>query len=233
MMFLAKRYETETGREVQPGSFIFEFPNALSEQACADMVNQFEAHPEEQNDGVVGSGLKWPELKRSTDLYIQQQEHWKWADELLFNSLHKAMREITDKFPLIKEDPLQDVGYQLQRTLPGEYYHWHKDLNKHSRRRVLVAIWYLNTVARRAGGCTEFKHQGVKVRPEAGKLILFPPYWTHIHRGQVLKFGTKYLATTWITYKNAYDEHMTYDEDQFPTNDNGVPEYHGDVPLPD
>ena len=47
--------------------------------------------------------------------------------------------------------------------------------------RQLVAMWYLNNVAG-PGGETEFDLQQVSVKPKEGKLVLFPPFWTHIHR---------------------------------------------------
>jgi hypothetical protein len=62
-----------------------------------------------------------------------------------------------------------------------------------------VAIWYLNDVPG-PGGETEFPLQGVSVRPEEGKLVLFPPFWTHVHRGVTLQQGVKYIATTWICF---------------------------------
>jgi hypothetical protein len=37
-------------------------------------------------------------------------------------------------------------------------------------------------------------------RPAQGKLILFPPFWTHVHRGVTLARGVKYIATTWICF---------------------------------
>ena len=49
-------------------------------------------------------------------------------------------------------------------------------------------------------GETEFRHQAVKVTPEEGKLLLFPPFWTHEHRGVVLERGVKYIATTWVVF---------------------------------
>jgi len=46
----------------------------------------------------------------------------------------------------------------------------------------------------------EFLFQEVTVQPEQGKLVLFPPFWTHEHRGQVLEQGVKYIATTWVVF---------------------------------
>lgn len=50
------------------------------------------------------------------------------------------------------------------------------------------------------GGETQFRYQEVTVAPRAGKLILFPPFWTHEHRGVTLQRGVKYLATTWVVF---------------------------------
>ena len=102
-------------------------------------------------------------------------------------------------FPFFK-GPFKDMGYAIQRTNAGEYYHWHIDGGSHSfSHRQLVAIWYLNDVDG-LGGETEFLHQHVTITPEEGKLILFPPFWTHEHRGVALERGVKYLATTWVVF---------------------------------
>ena len=90
--------------------------------------------------------------------------------------------------------------YEVERTLPGEYYHWHVDAGPGGfSERPLVAIWYLNDVPG-PGGETEFPLQEVTIRPAQGKLILFPPFWTHVHRGVTLEKGVKYIATTWICF---------------------------------
>jgi len=94
----------------------------------------------------------------------------------------------------------KDYGYAIQKTEPGEYFHWHVDSGSHSfADRQLVAIWYLNDVTG-PGGSTEFLHQSLNVIPETGKLLVFPPFWTHEHRGVTLQQGVKYIATTWVMF---------------------------------
>ncbi|MCU0767784.1 MAG: 2OG-Fe(II) oxygenase [Gammaproteobacteria bacterium] len=63
----------------------------------------------------------------------------------------------------------------------------------------LRELWYLNDVPG-PGGETEFLYQDVKVRPERGKLVLFPPFWTHEHRAAPVRSGAKYIATTWVVF---------------------------------
>jgi hypothetical protein len=92
------------------------------------------------------------------------------------------------------------MGYSVQRTNPGEYHHWHIDGGSHEfSRRQLVATWYLNNLAG-SGGETEFRYQEIRVKPAVGKLILFPPFWTHEHRGQTLEGGSKYITTPWVVF---------------------------------
>ncbi len=191
--------------EVASNSFIFEWHNCLDKDFCDRMIKQFENSEDEHHKGVVSFGIERPELKRSTDLYLRGEPQWEWADKVLYEKINEAVAELGREFYLFSEDALEDTGYQIQRTVPGQFYHWHKDLNRFSRKRVLVFIWYLNDLPPGVGGTTDFKFQNVSVQPETGKLVVFPPYWTHLHRNAVLKSGVKYIVTGWISYIGAID----------------------------
>ena len=187
-------------REVKPLSFIFEKPLALSPALCDDMIRRFEAAEEEHYEGRIGQLIyKDQSIKKSTDLVVSGKPHWKDIDRALFGSLAGALREFRERFPYFK-GPFKDMGYAIQRTNPGEYYHWHIDGGSHEfSQRQLVAVWYLNDVPG-PGGETQFLYQDVRIQPEQGKLLLFPPFWTHEHRGEVLQQGVKYIATTWVVF---------------------------------
>ena len=171
-------------REVKKGSFIFEKNNALPDFLCRDMIERFEASSEDQSSGHVGSNMaENNQLKKTTDIYISNKQHWKDVDNNLFRSFAMALKEFQQQYPYFGEmSRFQDMGYNLQRYQPGEYYHWHVDADSPPLApRQLVALWYLNDVTE-SGGETEFMYQGVKVTPQEGKLVLFPPFWTHEHR---------------------------------------------------
>ncbi len=189
-----------TIKEVKPHTFIFEKHNALPDFLCQDMIKRFEAHEAEQYPGRIGQTVHEDQgVKRSTDLVVSGKEHWKDVDNNLFRSLGLALKEFRETYPYFK-GPFKDMGYAIQRTNPGEYYHWHIDGGSHEfSQRQLVAVWYLNDVPG-PGGETEFLFQDIKIRPEQGKLILFPPFWTHEHRGVTLEKGVKYIATTWVVF---------------------------------
>lgn len=186
--------------ELLPNSHIYILQNALSEAFCASLIERFEAAGDEQYPGRVGQdATEMPDIKRSTDLVISGKDHWKDADRTLFRSLAGVMKTLQSKHAFFR-GRFKDYGYALQRTSPGEYFHWHVDGGSHDfADRQLVAVWYLNDVAG-PGGETEFRHQQVKVKPETGKLLIFPPFWTHEHRGVTLEAGVKYIATTWVQF---------------------------------
>ena len=186
--------------EVRPDTFIYEVRGALSPAFCSDVISRFEAQPARQRPGRIGqTGAEDAGVKKTTDLTVSDKPDWKDVDQGLFRSLAAAMGAVRERFPFFR-GPFKDMGYGVQRYQPGEYYHWHIDGGSHEfSYRQLVALWYLNDVPG-PGGETEFRLQRVKVRPEEGKLVLFPPFWTHEHRSVPLQQGVKYIATTWVVF---------------------------------
>lgn len=186
--------------EVRPQSFIYEVHHALSQKICDGIVERFEAAGEHHYQGRIGQAqTEDRSVKKSTDMTVSDKADWKDVDSIFFRSLGAALNQVRDRFPFFK-GRFKDMGYAIQRTDPGGYYHWHIDGGSHEfAYRQLVAVWYLNDVGG-PGGETEFLFQQVKVKPEAGKLVLFPPFWTHEHRGVTLEQGVKYIATTWVVF---------------------------------
>jgi len=187
-------------REAGPGTFIFEVDDALSPDLCRRIVERFEASEAHHYEGRIGqTQIKARDVKKSTDMTVSDKPEWKDVDKIFFRSLAAALKPVRERFPFFR-GPFKDMGYAIQRTSPGGFYHWHIDGGSHEfSYRQLVAVWYLNDVAG-PGGETEFLYQKLKIRPEAGKLLLFPPFWTHEHRGVTLEQGVKYIATTWVVF---------------------------------
>jgi hypothetical protein len=184
-------------KEVSPGSFIYEHEGALSLETCAEIIRLFEENPEDQGEGVTARGVNL-DLKISTDIKIHDQPHWAEIDRQLYLSTSKLLAA----FPhteWMHTDGLSDAGYQIQRTNPGGFYGKHYDAQGKGgvALRQLVVLWYLNDDHR--GGHTAFPRHGVDISPKAGKALLFPPYWTHMHEGLPVHKGSKYIATTWVS----------------------------------
>ena len=59
-------------------------------------------------------------------------------------------------------------------------------------------IWYLNDVE--TGGETNFPQLETSVRPQAGRLLVFPPYWMYQHEGLPPVSGDKYIVSSYLLF---------------------------------
>lgn len=107
-----------------------------------------------------------------------------------------GLGEYMEKYEILKTRGYEHKFCKIQRTKPSEGFHtWHYDAGTVSPHRQLVTLLYLNGDF--DGGETEFLYQNVRIKPQAGKFIIFPPFWTHTHRGNPPIGGTKYIVTSW------------------------------------
>ena len=115
-------------REVKPLSFIYEKERALPADVCAEAIRRFEARADQQVAGRIGpAAAEAPQVKRSTDLRISGREDWRDLDRILSQQLVSSFNAFALEFPFFAANKFKDIGYNLQRTLPGEDYHWHVD----------------------------------------------------------------------------------------------------------
>lgn len=182
--------------------------NALSASFCKKTIKKFEERVEDQKHGIVGGGYV-PSIKRSTDLHISGNDAWTIEDKVFYESLNKhydIYRKHVNHSGLYEEmgRNCNDVGYQLQKTVPGEYYHWHHDSipewniqTETLSNRIVTFIWYLNDVTDDNGGYTEFI-DGTRIQPKQGKMLFFPSTWNYVHRGVSPVDEIKYICTGWM-----------------------------------
>lgn len=72
-----------------------------------------------------------------------------------------------------------------------------------SAKRFLVYILYLNDVE--TGGHTYFPKCDISVKPRAGRLLMFPPFWTNPHAGLKPASGPKYVMMSYLHYGDTED----------------------------
>ena len=88
---------------------------------------------------------------------------------------------------------------KVQKTLPTEGYHiWHIEHSSQTNTpyRAFVFSIYLNDVEE--GGETEFLHFSKRVKPKAGRIVIWPAGFPYLHRGNPPLSGEKYLLTSWM-----------------------------------
>lgn len=88
-----------------------------------------------------------------------------------------------------------EEGYNLLKYSGGQEYKCHFD-GPTGRGRHLSVLLYLNDNFE--GGELEFPFHKVKIKPQAGMLLLFPSNYAYAHIAHPVTQGTKYAIVTWL-----------------------------------
>jgi len=181
--------------------FIYECDDVFPVDFCNRVIDKFE----KSNLKFIGkTGIGFDSKKKSTDLRIYDEPEWVEEEKYFQVMIRKAMKKY-ETFIFKMGSPVMEISKcvmaahihppQIQRTKPGQYYHWHHDQNPEEPIwQKFTYIIYLNDVEEDSGGTTEFSC-GKIIQPKAGKIIFFPCTWTYYHRGKTLEKGVKYIAT--------------------------------------
>lgn len=188
-------------------NYCFINKNSISKEICNEIIQLFE-NSKHKHDGATAGGVN-KNVKDTTDLVIDKNDsEWKEIYTLLENELQRNTRRYVEKANNNNKDlkefkrfqaSLSFETIQVQKYVKntGKYIYHEDGRIYENRARKITFLWYLNDIT--DGGETEF--QDFKVRPEAGKLILFPALWTYPHRGNVPISDDKYIMTGWLDEK--------------------------------
>jgi hypothetical protein len=183
---------------------ILEFPGAVSAEICEQIIACFERDPARKTSGVVVDGVAAIHENRSGTMAAvnRQSQDWEAAFMAVVPMLRATMDAYIAKNPglaaLVEWEGVECTLPMVERVDPGQGFGWHYDNLAEASGRVLAGLLYLRTITR--GGETEFALDNRRVRSEAGKIVLFPPYWTHLHRGVTPVAETKYVMSYFWTY---------------------------------
>jgi predicted 2-oxoglutarate/Fe(II)-dependent dioxygenase YbiX len=98
-------------------------------------------------------------------------------------------------------EPLYHEPYAILRYKQSQEYKVHYDSST-TMGRCLSALVYLNSDYE--GGDLEFPNFGLRIKPQAGMLILFPSNFAYAHASTPVLKGTKYALVTWIKDREIY-----------------------------
>jgi hypothetical protein len=199
--------------------FLYEEPKSLSNTLCNEIIKLFH-ESKSKYKGITRGGLN-NAIKDTTDLVIPRNgdegdeniheiDTWKRIERLLIKELNHNLRKYFTKCTIIlKERTGENImhndekhaisNFQIQKynKNEGKYiYHDDSEINYDNRMtRKLTFIWYLNDVEE--GGETEIVGI-IKVKPQIGKLFIFPATWTYLHSGKMPISHDKYIITGWV-----------------------------------
>lgn len=200
--------------------YIHEERNVLSKTFCRELIDKFESDSRKEV-GVIGiDRVVDTTFKKCTDLFIGDITNWDVESKLLNDAYHTAFRNYQNNLKLNVFG--EDKVHILRKVFPhpnvirtnflmGRYgvdghFFWHTDnTNDHNIERICNCIIYLNDHE----ACTEFLN-GKKIKPEAGKIVIFPTTWVHTHRGQTVEKGFKYIITCFIVHEKVSRQSLPF-----------------------
>lgn len=187
------------------GVFSLEFCNSLIAYCSSNM-----------SKSKVGRTMGGVDIrtKVSTDWHIEQipqseepTNEEQEFDRHIYPRLWEIINLYKETFPtLCQPDSFPycmtaDTGYQVQKYSQNVgFYNPHTDGSPwvaSASHRTLGVIIYLNTVE--SGGGTHFPFHQQVINAVAGRVALFPAYWTHPHEGLMPLSSDKWIVSTFVT----------------------------------
>lgn len=147
---------------------------------------------------TIGSGVH---QDKRTNFMLGVSYFGDIADNTACQTIHNQFKLLIDAacIPYCKEfgidESLAHEPYSMLKYTHGKEYKAHYDGNVRSG-RTLSVIAYLNDDYE--GGELEFPHHGVKIKPQAGMLVVFPSNFAYSHIAHPVTSGTKYAIVTWL-----------------------------------
>ena len=193
-------------------NFISIYDNALTPPECKFIRDYHDSDDYllsiRQEGKTLGDTVQ-KHWKDSHDRYMAMYIDGAYQNNGVNNIIAKSIKEHIEKYKeenpelnLLNKWVIRD-NYNLQKYSPGGGYHILHCENYNTgnhRTNILAWMYYLNTV--REGGGTYFSNFDLTVNAEEGRLVIWPAYWTHFHKGIVSKTYDKYIATGWFCLHN-------------------------------
>lgn len=185
-------------------SYVKVYDDVLSSELCKNIIKKFESHPKQQVTTYLENHRSFTEININQNIVS-----WKKELDILFDTMQKYLIRYKQDVGVDDRAWPEQMGYEqlrMKRYLPNgkDDFKFHVDVQDHaSARRFLVYFWYLNDVAE--GGETAFQlnrnvEPKIKVQPKAGRLLMFPPLWTHPHIGMMPISNAKYIIGGYLHY---------------------------------
>jgi hypothetical protein len=190
--------------KVTHNQFIGIYENILSKDTCKNVIELFEDDLKNKVDMSGDQQFSKDKMERHdlSKLYLSNQLDNKIV-EAVNQALEKSIILYSDVFWIVRQLQATSTEIKVQKTPPrGGYHVWHcEQASLHNATRVLVWTIYLNDIPDGEGE-TEFLWQGLRVKPKAGTVCIFPAAFTHTHRGNPVYSCNKYIATGWYALYN-------------------------------
>lgn len=166
---------------------------------CEALIQMFENSKEDFIVRDIGGCVKF------TEINFNRNKKWEKIIESLVSVFMGCYKEYQNHYKIDHIQFPRQFGFEelrMKRYLPNDYdeFKLHVDVSDaESSKRYLSYLLYLNDVDE--GGETTFGgDDSFFIKPKAGRLLMFPPLWTHVHTGKKPISGPKYILTSYNNY---------------------------------
>jgi hypothetical protein len=177
--------------------FIQTYDNVIDESFAKQLIAMFEESSEHHEEIVLDGHRSFNQVT------LQNHPEWepfvKPLQETFFNYIDRYCKDsnVTDKmFP----EQFAFEAFRMKRYMPNDVDEFadHVDVGNHdSARRFLVFFLYLDD---NEAGHTTFPQWDIAVKPETGRMLMFPPMWPYLHAGTKPVKKPKYIIGSYLHY---------------------------------
>jgi hypothetical protein len=201
------------------------YDNFIDPEMCDAYVSMFEETMEKDSEEVEETGICVGPV-RPDGHQICGNCNCQRMNPMGFDRFDHLNKLVMPKFQNIVERYKKDVNlhptqfpkrigweeFRMKRFLCGtgsendEQFKDHVDVTSHAgAKRILILMVYLNDDFN--GGETVFPILGDTIKPVKGRLLMFPPTWNYLHRGNppISPGYAKYFLMTYINYGGMND----------------------------
>jgi len=184
--------------------YIYVLDDVLPITLCKALIEKFERNEEHEQEKTVAPN------RHFTEINISKHSHWQDQHDIMVNVVKGLTKVYMDRFCILTESQWpKSFGYEqfrMKRYFPNgrDEFSFHTDVGSYaSSRRFLSFLFYLNTVE--DGGKTRFGYvpggePDLTVDAKEGRVLMFPPLWTHPHWGEKPVSGPKYIMSAYLHY---------------------------------
>ena len=178
-------------------NYITFYNDVLPTEFCNSIIQKYE---DDNNKELIEN-----DNMRFTQLNINTSSQWENIVKNLMRNCFIPLIERYKKEFNINQFPKEYVYEQLRikKYMPNglDEFKLHVDVEDHqTAKRFLVFFVYLNDNER---GLTCFPDYDIKVQPKAGRVLMFPPLWTHRHYAEKPIKEQKYILVSYLHYEGA------------------------------
>jgi len=185
-------------KELLLKDFCLIIDGTMSSDVCKELIELFESNTDLQQRYDQNGTLNFTQLNFTQNSKIDEVLHNKVIDHII------AAVQVYRKY--VPETVFWRPRFSFEQVRIKKYMNDGNDLfdshidacNSDTMKRFFAFFWYLNDVEE--GGETEFLNLDLKVKPKAGRLVMFPPMWMYPDKGHSPISNNKYLLSTYLHF---------------------------------